>query len=287
MKSNVLLNKLFTVNSFNDLIFRNKSQTYLKTIDNVLGFESENMTNLSVFQSIYKYMARHHRNEYFYKNAILNKILLGRHSVRTSTAIRELPVSGNILDFLIINGVGNVYEIKTELDNLSRLRQQISSYYEAFSFCTVVTDESHVEAVKKTLDLPQVGVMVLTKRNTLHVNREAIEYTQDLRHATLFKLLRKPEFEQILANEFGKLPDTNQFKYYDACFSQFKNLDILVAQKLVLKQLKKRASIDNSTRELFECVPSELKTLVYFSNYKVSDFGRLRDFLSQGIGEVN
>ncbi|MCH5464075.1 sce7726 family protein [Levilactobacillus tujiorum] len=286
MESDVLLNKLFTVNSFNSLVFKNRNQTYLKAIEDILGNTGASETNLKNFQSLYHYMARSHRNEYFYKNALLNKILLGRHSVRTSTAIRELPIANNILDFLIINGVGHVYEIKTELDKLDRLQNQIASYFEAFSFCTVVTDETHLEAVREKIDQPQVGIMVLTKRNTLHVDRKAVENTNDLRHETMFKLLRKSEFETILLDEFGRLPEVNQVEYYRTCLLWFQNINILKAQQLVLKQLKLRGYINRDKQQLFDRVPSELKMLVYFSDYTQNDFDHLQAFLSHRIGDV-
>lgn len=118
MKAEILINKLFTVNSLNQLIYDQNYALYKKTAFEILDDPQSHLSNLEIFDLIYKFMAKKHRNEYFYKNVLLNKILLGRHSLTASTAIRELPVAGNILDFLIINGIGQVYEIKTELDNL-------------------------------------------------------------------------------------------------------------------------------------------------------------------------
>lgn len=134
-------------------------------------------------------MAKKHRNEYLYKNALLNKILSGRHSLTTSTAIRELPVAGNILDFLIINGIGQVYEIKTELDNLRRLKNQIAAYYQAFSFCNVVTNEEKVAEIEKLID-QDTGIIVLTKRNTLHVVRGPLQHDADLKFCVNMNLKR-------------------------------------------------------------------------------------------------
>lgn len=57
-----------------------------------------------------------HRNEYVYKNVLLNRIVMGRHSTRTSTAFTEVPIGDSIADFLIINGKATVYEIKTDLE---------------------------------------------------------------------------------------------------------------------------------------------------------------------------
>jgi len=285
MAESSLVNKLFTVNSLNKLVFEHDTRTFSQAIQEI-GGAMVGQTNLDAIRHLYAYMSKKHRNEYFYKNALLNKILLGRHSMNTTSALRELPVAGNILDFLIINGVGQVYEIKTELDNLKRLRQQVSTYYQAFSFCNVVTDESHLAEVRKILDFPQVGIILLTKRNTLHVVRNSEMYNEGLKHETLFKLLRKPEFERVLLRCCGQLPQTSQGRYYRACLAQFKGLDILEAQGAVLRELKQRAAENKKYAEPFARVPVELKELVYFSGYRQADFAELEDFLVQQVGEA-
>ena len=48
------------------------------------------MTNAAVISKAYEQLSKDYRNEYFYKNTLLNKILLGRHSMKTSAALREL-----------------------------------------------------------------------------------------------------------------------------------------------------------------------------------------------------
>ncbi|MBU5889902.1 sce7726 family protein, partial [Vibrio cholerae O1] len=72
------------------------------------------------------------RNEYFYKNTLLNKLLLGKHSLNTTTAITEIPINKSKADFILINGKAVVYEIKTGLDSFERLESQIEDYFKAF-----------------------------------------------------------------------------------------------------------------------------------------------------------
>lgn len=285
MNISILLNKLFTVNSLDKIISGQNLVTYKNTLHELIN-DSKELSNVQAFNRIYTYMSKNHRNEYFYKNTLLNKILLGRHSIHTSTAIRELPVNGNILDFLIINGIGQVYEIKTEFDNLQRLKDQIDAYYTAFSYCNVVTDVSHLDEVRNFIHQSEVGIIVLTKRNTLHEERKAVQFDGNLSYKSMFKILRKYEFQNILEQHFGYLPDANAFEYYDACFRMFKEIDIKQAQHAMMMQLKKRSKINNREAQYFDKVPSELKSLVYFSNYNKSDFELLNDFLDKRAGDV-
>ncbi|CAJ1182435.1 sce7726 family protein [Companilactobacillus nantensis] len=279
MTTENMINKMFTVNSLKKIIGEQNNRIYKRTVSSVIEPKNEVSTNLDALKIVYKYMSKNHRNEYFYKNTLINKILLGRHSVRTSTAIRELPILNNILDLLIINGIGQVYEIKTGLDNLLRLQDQLNAYYMVFSYCNVVTDVSHLSAVKELLAKTPTGIILLTNRDTLHVEKEAVEFNDKLNSRTMFNVLRKYEFENILMSEYGILPETTQSKYYEACFELFERINLKKSQEYMLKELKKRNPIDETNYKQFKNVPKEIKSLVYFSDYKNKEYNELNDFL--------
>ncbi|MFC6177383.1 sce7726 family protein [Companilactobacillus huachuanensis] len=280
MTTATLINKMFTVNSLKRIISNPNNRTYSKTVNTVIGNQDSVDTNLDALKKVYKYMSKNHRNEYFYKNTLVNKILLGKHSVRTSTAIRELPILNNILDLLIINGTGQVYEIKTGLDNLMRLNDQLSAYYMVFSYCNVVTDMTHLQAIKEMLQGTPTGIILLTDRGTLHVEKKSEEYNDRLDNKTIFNVLRKYEFENIISSEYGFLPDTTQSKYYDACFEIFEKMDVKKSQKYMLKELKNRSYINKNNYGQFNRVPAEIKSLVYFSDYSEIEYRNLNSFLN-------
>ena len=285
MTTDVILNKIFTVNYLKKLINDQGLGLYHDAVDSLIS-EQKVDNNLDAFVALYKYMFKNHRNEYFYKNTLINKILLGIHSVNTTTALREIPISENILDLLLINGVGRVYEIKTELDNLTRLPQQLEAYYQAFSYVNVVTDESHFKDVSKLLEDKPTGIILLTKRGSLHVEKKALEYNGVLNSRILFNILRKYEFENIINEVFGQLPQVNQSKYYDACFELLSKLDVKEFQWYVLRELKKRSNINSQNLSAFGTIPKEIKSLVYFSKYRPTDFEKFQKFLETDYKEV-
>ena len=96
---------------------------------------------------------------------MLNKLLLGVHSVNTTTALTEVAIAKSKADFVLINGKAVVYEIKTELDNLERLSSQVDDYYKAFDHVAVVTYEKNLQQLQKVLDSidKPVGIYVLRK----------------------------------------------------------------------------------------------------------------------------
>ena len=114
MNSNMILNRLFTQYNFDDLIQGQKNDVYISVIKRFVQ-DPLSKNNGEIISEIYSYMSKNYRNEYFYQNTLLNKLLLGRHSINTTTALTQIPINKSKADFILINGKAVVYEIKTEL----------------------------------------------------------------------------------------------------------------------------------------------------------------------------
>lgn len=279
--NNIILNRLFTQNVFFDMVNANNA-TYVNVVQRFVN-APENKDNGALISEVYKFMSKSYRNEYFYQNTLLNKLLLGKHSINTTTALTQVPICKSKADFILINGKAVVYEIKTELDTFERLNTQLRDYFKAFSYVCVVTSESQYDRAVNILRDTPVGIYVLTTQNTISMKfrKEPVEYTSKLNHKAIFKVLHKREHENILLQYFGKLPDAPQVFYYDECLKQFSQIPIMHAYKMTLKQLKKRNRIEVSE---FEKIPYELKSLIYFSSPSKSDWQAINGFLNQKYG---
>lgn len=275
--NNLVLNRLFTQNVFQELINNNKNIIY-GTIVQRYASDSDEKNNKELISEIYSFMSKSYRNEYFFQNTLLNKLLLGRHSVNTTTALTQIPIGKSKADFILINGKAVVYEIKSELDSFDRLATQLRDYYKSFNHVCVVTSENNFDRLFNLLHSTPVGICVLTKRNTISKlqKKDPIEDNSKLDHQSIFKVLHKSEYETIIMQYFGKLPITSQVFYYDECFSMFSQIPILEVYTMSLKQLKKRNHI---LRSKIEKVPYELKSLIYFSSLSSRDFDNLDIFL--------
>ena len=274
----ILLNRVFTNKQLNELV-KTKSMKYAIQAGKRYGLSKKNLTDL--ISSLYKYLGVNHRNEYFYKNQILNKIVLGKHSVNTTSALRELPVANSIADFIVINGKAEVYEIKTELDTLKRLKNQLEDYYKAFKYVNVITDEKYVESIVNKVD-SDVGIYVLTKRNQISCKRKAKEHVENLDSFTMFKILRKAEFEKIILNNYSFLPSVGASRYYNENFKLFAKLPIkkqqmeltILLKQRYLKRFKGKSSL------IMDC-PMELRELVYFSKLKDEEIKTINQILNK------
>ncbi|MBU7008027.1 sce7726 family protein [Phosphitispora fastidiosa] len=276
----LILNRVFSRNTFKELIEEHTVETYAIAIKRYIN-DPYDKNNQQLISEIYQELNKKYRNEYFYKNTLLNKLLLGIHSPRTTTALTEVPVSKSKADFILINGKAIVYEIKTELDNFERLETQLNDYYKAFNHVAVVTCESNYPTLEKLLLDTSVGIYVLTSRNSLSNKKRALENNSYLDLNIVFKILRKHEYENVLLSCYGSLPDVSQFKYYSACRKMFCQIDTSLAYELFLKELKNRNRIDVSS---YATIPYELKFLVYFSNFKKLDYIKLKRFLENKFG---
>lgn len=277
-----ILNKVFTRTMLRHFIEGKTDNVYSSVVRRYVK-DVEQKSNRELLSEIYSEIKSNYRNEYFYKNSLLNKLLLGVHSVNTTTALTEMAIAKSKADFVLINGKAVVYEIKTELDNLERLCSQIEDYYKAFDHVAVVSYEKNLQQLQSVLacvDKP-VGIYVLRKNGKLGMVQRPGKYTASLEKETLFKLLRKGEYEDILFHRYGYLPEVTQFRYYAACKQLFLQMPIEESYLLVLKVLKKRMQLE---KEEFVKVPYELKFLAYFMELKSSDYVKLEAFLERQYG---
>lgn len=275
------INRVFTRNVIKELLNNGRNEIFDYVVCRYVN-NSANRTHGELFSEIYAHLGKEQRNEYYYMNTLLNKLLIGVHSVNTTTALSQVRIGQHIADFVMINGEGKVYEIKSDLDNFDRLHDQLSDYFRAFSKVSVLSTIHEYERMERILgELGEmgeaVGIYVMNDNNlwfSSKSRREPQRFNEKLDYTCIFKLLRKSEYENVLRQYFGEIPQVAPVFRFRACLEQFKKIPILNAQNLAFKELKKRNRI---TKTVFEGVQSELKSVVYFSGLspKVADIDRL------------
>lgn len=283
MDNNLILKRFFTKSMFHNLISLEDEKLFVTIIKRYIS-NPDGKDYASLISEIYSFMGKEYRTEYFYKNTLLNKLLFQKHhNYKKTIALTELPICNSKADFIMINGKGIVYEIKTELDNLERLQSQIKDYYKAFSNVVIVSYEDNIEKIKEIVP-NSVGLMILTKRNALRSIRSPKEEKRNFDYNAIFKILRKYEFEEILVKYFKHLPETIQFNYYKECLKMLEKIDINVLQKEMLSILKKRTKIEVVEQSL--SVPYELRSILYFKGMSDKDFSNIDNVLQKKFGEV-
>jgi hypothetical protein len=94
---------------------------------------------------------------------ILKRTELAQHISDPLTKIveeLELPAASARIDLAVINGTMTGYEIKSSLDNLKRLPNQLEAYRKIFDFISVVTASKHVEKIISEIP-DSIGVLLV------------------------------------------------------------------------------------------------------------------------------
>lgn len=263
------INRVFTRKVICDLIENGRNDTFDYVVKRYID-DPTSKNHGQLISEIYTRLNKQQRNEYFYMNTLLNKLLCGIHNVNTTSAFSQVRVNHSIADFVMINGEGRVYEIKSDLDNFDRLYDQLKDYFCAFSKVSVLVSIHELEKIHEVLSSfgdmgDAVGIYVLSDRGTIfnkERSREPIPYNDFLDHTNIFKLLRKREYENIIRNYCGAVPQVEPVFHFRAFLEKFKEIPILEAQQLAFQEIKKRNTI---TVKEFQEIQSELKAVIYFS----------------------
>lgn len=239
--------------------------------------KATNGSRLEALQTLYRYMYKRHRCEYIYKNTLIRRIVLGRHNINTCAAFSEFRIKKAKADIVAVNGTATAYEIKTDLDNLVRLDHQIEDYYKVFDRVMLVVSEAHTKKLLNKYESTPVGISTLSTKGYIHEIKPSEAFKEALDNEAIFSVLRKREYEAILANLDIDLPRCPDALYYRSCKAIFSDLSPEVVYPLFLKTLKARTACLNSSA--ITSIPDELKLLGYIMNVSPHDADTLNYFL--------
>lgn len=178
-------------------------------------------------KEVYNYIVmKYGKNETVVKYNLIKQFMLDPKTI----GLIEFNVGNSRLDIGKINGNSYAYEIKTELDNTSRLEKQIADYEKAFEFIYVVCHYKHLENVKKIVP-KKIGIQLFDINN------------QEIR----FKTIRKAQKNKSINKEF--LLDSIHSKEYEFIIKEYLNIDKIPLykadrMKLVNKHIKKNELLE-------------------------------------------
>lgn len=260
-KSIIDLSKIFSPTILKELCSTGNSKKLRRILDELnLLYQVDLKKNLeSFFNDVYKILLKNYRNEYIYRSIIIKKILLGIHSLNTAHLINECRVGNSKADCVILNGTSTVYEIKTQFDTFSRLHSQLDDYKKAFEYVYIVVP---IETLKKlegyNLD-ENIGIMVLNKNSTISKTRLAKSNKNYFNKETIFDILRKNEYIEIIS-KYYEIPSIPNTKIYTYCKRLFTELDIELIHAELVQILKKR-DVSDLQKKVILNVPDSLKAL--------------------------
>lgn len=235
-------------------------------------------SNLEVIRALYKLLQKKYRCEYVYKNNLFLK-LIKEHSLKTTFIFNEFKIGGSKADLVMLNGTVRVFEIKTELDDFSKLSKQLSDYRKFADEVSIVTDEKYAEKLKIEYGNTNIGIIALNARNKLQTIKEAYRDTSSFDFDTIFKLLRKQEYLEIVADNFAFVPDVPNTQIFQACYKLLGDRDIIDFQKQAFNKIKERKSRQSDLLQSSN-TPKELKHICNSLDFNDLEYLKLYNFLA-------
>ncbi len=222
-------------------------------------------------------LKHNYRNEYIYKNTIINELLIAKYGLETTIALNEFKTNKSIADLVLLNGSSKVFEIKTELDTPIRLESQINDYKKVFEEIYIVTYHSLVDKYISFID-KEIGIVSLKEDLKLTTVRVANK-NSNFDNTAILKCLRKPEYINVLEKHFGFLPKTTDVKFYRACKDLFLKIPSKTLHDLMLVELKKR-KIKEEELLTAKSTPDYLKYICYTLDFDQNEYKKLSNILN-------
>lgn len=270
------LTRLFSATVFREMAKKGRSGLFLRLLKqtDLISLTEQGGTVGDTFDAAFEVLkVSGHRDEYIYRAAISQKVLLGTHSLRTASMLTEFRAGSSKADLVILNGTATVYEIKSERDSLARLANQVENYKRVFAKVNVIASENHIEGVLATVS-DDVGVMCLSKRYQITTVREAIDCPSRICPTTVFESLRMVEGVTILRAMGLTVPTVPNTQRHAAMRELFATLDPVALHVEMVRTLKRTRDLA-PIGELVERLPTSLQAAALSVKVRRADHSRL------------
>lgn len=275
-----MLSQIFSPSIFRKIIKENNSEAYKRMLKNHYRFETNtSISNKDIIKTTYKELLKGYRCEYIYKNIIFDNIIK-KFGLKDTVVYNEFNISSSKADILMLNGVIRVYEIKTELDDFTRLHSQLVNYQKIANEVYIVAEDSHCQKLICDYENTNFGIISLTSKNELRMIQEAKNNRCYFDFDTIFKVLRKDEYISLTKDIMGYIPDVPNTKIFNTCYDLLQSLDITIFQKKVLKILKERTSQSIALLRSRK-TPKELRFICNSLDMNDNEYTQLYNFLNQ------
>ena len=271
-----VLSRLFSAGVLREMAELGRSPLFARLLSQLPALSSSpsDARVADAFESAFSALSRRGcRDEYVYRTALVEKVLLGRHSLRTASMLSEFRVGTSKADVVILNGTTTVYEIKSERDSLARLGGQIENYRKVFANVYVIAAEDHVQSVLDATP-SAVGVQSLNSRYQISTVREATEHLDQICPATVLESLRVPEACAVLAFLGVEIPHVPNTRLHGALRERFEVLEPAAVHQAMLRVLwrsRNLAPLSNLVGRL----PRSLRAAALSVSLRSSDHERL------------
>lgn len=275
-----VLSQIFSPPTIREIVRGSGALSFENKVNNHLVLpKDEEFTNKEIFKATYKQLSRNYRCEYIYKNNLINS-LLKEYCLADTVILDEFNIASSKADLVLLNGKMKIFEIKTELDDFTRLSTQLANYQKIADEVNVITDEQSVDKLLDICHSTDIGVMSLSSQNTIKLHKQATSNASMLDFDTIFKVLRKQEFLDLTELFFSFVPDVPNTLIFRECYKLLLQVDLPIFQQEVIKVLKlRRAKVPKLLKS--RKTPKELMYVCNALDLSQEEYENLFNFLNQ------
>jgi hypothetical protein len=237
---------------------------------------NQQLTVECVFEDVFSRMWKGYRNEYIFKNRLIESVFLKKYTNSDATLLTELRVGRCVADAVLVNGSSTCFEIKTEYDSLNRLPEQIVSYRKLFDKIIVIAAESHIQNLLEQVP-EDIGLNLLTKNGALRTIRKPVDHSAEpIDTSVLTSTLRLKELEKLTKSLTRERLPTSNIEVYQFCNDVIANADpskVRQGFRSVLKTCRKQNT------ELLSNAPRCLRNALVSYNFTTKELNSLLSHL--------
>ncbi len=279
-----ILSQVFSPPMFQKIVREGDSTLFKKQTTKHLNLRPD-ITNLDIIKLLYRTLQKKYRCEYIYKNHLFIDIIK-EYGLKDTLTLNEFKIANSKADLVLLNGSVRVFEIKTELDDFTKLSKQLNDYQKFADKVFVVTDEKSAEKLHLEYASTNIGIIVLNAKNKLKTIKEASSNTSLFDFDTIFKILRKQEYLDLVADNFNLVPDVPNTQIFRTCYKLLAHIDIVEFQKQVMNKLKERKLLKPHLLQSSK-TPKELKHICNSLNFNEQEYHNLYNFLKSNNECIN
>lgn len=243
------------------------------------GKRKKEKTYFSYLKYLYRQISINYRCEYVYKNELI-ELLIKKYAHSNTVIFNEFRMQKSIVDLAMFNGNSRAFEIKTEYDTTRRLIGQLVDYTRVFQLCYVVIPANMLETYEKDIP-PYIGIVLMRESGgvlELDEARPAVE-NKNIDASMMMKCLRTKEYENVVIEEFGKLPDVPYYEMYEACEEKLYDMPPDKLHQYFLKEIEKR----KNNMCLLKKAPHELRQMYLQLGLSKGQIDILQTYLNNPI----
>src|SRR5260221_3358947 len=168
------VSQIFSTSNFKSIARDNAIRYTSNKVRKHLNLKNANQASFeSVIRYLYRELQQKYKNEYLFKNTLLNTLVLEKYSIETTTVLSEFKIGNSIADLVLLNGEIKIFEIKTDLDNLVKLNKQLIDYCQFANKVYVVASSKYSDKLLEEYRTSHIGIIELTNENSLREVKEA------------------------------------------------------------------------------------------------------------------